>query len=181
MIDALQPLTELAGVQLVMFVSEDGVPIAVPGNRSDQGPGAPGPLDATGPGGIVDDSKDLGRVDAIAAVATGWMREIRDGLGQASLREPQRIVLRGARGALVMQRARGAVLLLLLSRGLTPEDVRLPMDATVARLNRKQRAGGESTHSASLFETPGPMPSAPDALRTKDSLDVGITRDPSQN
>ena len=174
MIRSLQPLTELPGVQLVMFVSEDGVPIAIPGRAA---VAASAPL-------VVEGSKERGREDAIAAVATGWLREIREALGQASLREPQRVVLRGTRGTLVMQRARGAVLLLLLVRGLAPEEVRLPMDATVARLTRTQRAGTErpasQQSSTQVSDTPGPMPSASEDLQTKDSLDVGSTRESSQ-
>jgi len=170
-IKALRPLTELPGVQLVMFVSEDGVPIAVPGQ------GGPHALDP-----IEDDGRGLGREDAIAAVATGWLREIQQGVAQASWHEPQRIVLRGARGTLVMQRARGAVLLLLLSRGLAHEDVRLPMDATAARLDRnrgKETRDQAGAHPSTLAETPGPIPSVDESLRTKRSLDVGSNRDSS--
>lgn len=172
MIAALTPLTELPGVQLVMFVSEDGVPIAVPGRAAD-------PADAMSEV----DGGGASREEAIAAVATGWLREIREAVGQASLREPQRVVLRGARGALVMQRARGAVLLLLLGRGLAPEEVRLPMDATVARLNRSRRPGEERPAAPGivLSDTPAPMPSAPPDVQTKDSLDAESIRDASQN
>ena len=173
MISALQPLTQLPGVQMVMFVTEDGVPIAVPGNACEEDGGL---------GFVGDDGQNLGREDAIAAVATGWMREIQQGVGQASWHEPDRIVLRGVRGTLVMQRARGAVLLLLLSRGLAPEEVRLPMDATVARLNRNSGSGGRgsSTVTSQLTETPGPMPSASEELHPKNSLDVGSNPDSSQ-
>jgi len=172
-ISALQPLTELPGVQLVMFVSEDGVPIAIPGRAAE----GSSPV-------VVEGAQERGREEAIAAVATGWLHEIREALGQASLREPQRVVLRGTRGTLVMQRARGAVLLLILVRGLAPEEVRLPMDATVARLTRNQRPGTERPLSQpsepQLSDTPGPMPSASEDLQTKDSLDVGSTRESSQ-
>ena len=173
MIAALQPLTQLPGVRLVMFVTEDGVPIAVPGRDAQDEDG----LQLAGDG----NGHDLGREDAIAAVATGWMHEIRAAVGQASWHEPNRIVLRGLRGTLVMQRARGAVLLLLLSRGLAPEEVRLPMDATVARLNRSSgTSNATTTIAAQLQDTPGPIPSVSEPQPTGDSLDVGSNQDTSQ-
>ena len=155
-----------------MFVTEDGVPIAVPGRDAEEADG----LQLAGDG----NGHDLGREDAIAAVATGWMHEIRSAVGQASWHEPQRIVLRGLRGTLVMQRARGAVLLLLLSRGLAPEEVRLPMDATVARLNRGSGSANTTSIAAQLRDTPGPIPSLGESS-TPDSLDVGSNPDSSQN
>lgn len=178
MISALEPLTELPGVKLVMLVTADGVPIAVPGRQvsaddhgSDDPQGGPDPM-----GG-------LGREDALAAVATSWTREIKHAVGQISWGEPSRIVLKGMRGTLVLQQTKNAALVVILSRGMAPEEVRLAMDGTIARIERsvsgRKRGRDSSRAPASQAQeaVPGPVPTESEAASSEeaevDSIELG--------
>ena len=166
MIAMLEPLAELPGVELVMLVTHDGVPVAVPGRAAKDG----GPEG----GNLV-----LGKEDGIAACAAGWLTELSHAVAPLSWGDPGRVVLRCARGVLVMRRARSAVLMVLLSRGLSPEDVRLSMDGTVARIERSLRGmgresttagagspAGESKQPPIHSDPPGPIPSRTDSQST---------------
>ncbi len=146
MIEALEPLAELPGVQLVMLVTHDGVPIAVPGRKA--GPSPAEVLEATN------------KEEGLAALAVGWLKELAAAVAPLSWDEPRRIVLRCARGVLVVSQARSAVLVVLLARGSSAEDVRLAVDGTIARIERNLRGmGRESSASASSKHPPGPLPS----------------------
>ena len=59
----------------------------------------------------------------LAALATALLTDLTLAVGQMSWKAPHRLVLRAARGTLVLQSMRGAVLLVLLARGLGAEDV----------------------------------------------------------
>jgi len=139
-----------------MLVSPDGVPIAVPGSDKHS------PTDDA----EALDHGALGREDALAAIAAGWVNELEQAVAPLSWNPPGRIVLKAARGTLVMQQMRGATLLVILARGLDPEQVRLSMDGAVARIERSVRnmgsAGAPSAadnHFPSQSpEPPGPMP-----------------------
>jgi predicted regulator of Ras-like GTPase activity (Roadblock/LC7/MglB family) len=150
MISALEPLAELPGVDLVMLVTHDGVPIATVG-------GSPEVIedeqDAGAPGG-------MGREEALAALAVGWHNELAQATAPLTWDSPSRIVMRCARGSIVVRHARGAILLLLLKRGASPEDVRLPMDGTVARIERSLRGMGGNGGPSQNNNPPGPMPSS---------------------
>ena len=147
MMEALRPLANQPGVELVMLLSQDGVPIAVvtrpDANEApqDEEPAAPGVL-----------SKD----DALAAITAGWLNDLRLAVGPLSWDEPERIIMRCARGALVMRRMRGAVLLVRVQRGLSPEDVRLPMEGVVARIERSLSGMGRA--AASPADQPNTQP-----------------------
>jgi len=138
MIDLLEPLTRVPGVELAMLCARDGVPIASCGRVSGQ------PID-TDFGGM---SKD----DGLAAMTAAWTNELAEVVAPLSWSPPTRVSLRGARGVLVLQRMESAILVVLLSRGLSPEDVRLSMDATIARIERTLR--------------PKPSPQSPEEIPT---------------
>ena len=129
MIELLEPLATIPGVCYVMMVTHDGVPITMPG----------------GDAGQVDRSADfggMGRDDALAALATGWLADLAQATGRLSWNAPERAVLRAGRGTLVLQRMRSAILLVILSKGLDPQSVRLAMDGTAARIERMLRSMG---------------------------------------
>jgi hypothetical protein len=90
-------------------------------------------------------------------------------------------VLKGARGTLVLQATRSAVLLVILARGLSPEQVRLPMDGTIARIERSLRGMGKNKQS----ETPGPIPSTsadiPMDVDLAEITDAGQRKEPSDS
>jgi len=165
MIAMLEPLAELPGVELVMLVTHDGVPVAVPGRGAEE-----------------ENNLVVGKEDGIGACAVGWLNELSHAVAPLSWGDPCRVVLRCARGVLVMRRARSAVLMVLLSRGLSPEDVRLSMDGTVARIERSLRSMGRENTTADSgssaadskqtpinSDPPGPFPSRTDSQ----SLDEG--------
>ena len=154
MIDLLEPLAETPGVELAMLCAQDGVPIASCGRVSGQA------VD-TEVGGM---SKD----DGLAAMTAAWVNELAEAVAPLSWNAPTRVSLRGARGILVLQRMETAILVVLLSRGLSPEDVRLSMDATIARIERTLRPrhthhSPEDTPTASGYtnDYPAPFPSDP--------------------
>ena len=174
MIAALKTLADVPGVRFVMLTSPDGVPIATP-----SGP------DAVSEAG-------LGSEEALAALTAVWFSEITRHAGQLSWNEPRRAVLKAARGTLILQRLRNAVLLVLLARGTAPEHVRLAMDGTAARIDRSVRNMGRSEGPAATPRTAG-APSTqepPSPLPTQSASDSDVeapasqgreTEDPSGN
>lgn len=165
MIEVLEPLAELPGVRLVMLVTSDGVPIAVPGKASQSA--GDDELTISSDGAAL----DLGRDDALAAIATGWLGEIQQAVAQNSWNEPSRVVLKGARGTLVLQRAKNSILFVLLARGLAAEEVRLSMKGAIKRLERnvnnagRDRTGGRAPHGETEVCPDSPLP-ARSASRT---------------
>lgn len=175
MIDALSTLSDLPGVRFVLLTSLDGVPIASP----------------DGSGGASE--AGLGSEDALAALTAVWLSEVGRQSSQVSWNEPRRAVLRAARGTLILQRLKNAVLLVLLARGTEPEDVRLAMEGTAARIDRSVRSMGRTTEapaanpSGSQAGTPSeprsPLPaSAPSDQEERDRAVKGLeSEDPSGN
>ncbi len=150
MIRAIEKLTAQPGVDLAMLVTEDGVPIAFSGERV---------IDTEALG---TKTSGMGREDALAALATSWLNELKHATAPLSWDQPARVVMRCARGSLVMQRVRGAVLLVMLARGVAPEGIRLPMQGTVARIERSLRGTSKEapvSERATHTEPPGPIPS----------------------
>ncbi len=152
MIEALQPLAELPGVRLVMLVTLDGVPVAVPGIE-----------DA---GAEADGMSFHGKNEALAAIASGWLGELTHSVAPLSWSAPKRVVMKAARGTLVMQKTKSAILVLILARGMAPEEVRLSMDGTIARIERSLRSMGRDDNSrqgaasAGLESPPSALPKA---------------------
>jgi predicted regulator of Ras-like GTPase activity (Roadblock/LC7/MglB family) len=139
----LEPIARTPGVRLAMLVTPDGVPITVQGERrrSPEAPRQSGPerrVQNTG----VDSADD---VHALAALGTGWMSEVTRAVAPLSWSAPQRLVLRAARGTLIAMQAPGALLLVVLDSGMRAEDLRLPMEGAVARMQRHLRAIGHRT------------------------------------
>lgn len=125
--DILDPLTEIAGVRLAALISHDGVPIALVGEDQP---------------GQADTDEAFRDFQAFAAVAAGWLNDVQRATAPLSWASPQRLVLSGTRGALVMCAGPGAVLLVVLEHGVSPEDLKVPMDGVVARMQRKLRNMG---------------------------------------
>ena len=157
MIEHLRTLANRPGVEHVMLLSDDGVPIAALGGAS-----ARAEEDSMQP--------QFGKDEALAAITAGWLCDLRLAVGPLSWEEPARIVMRCARGVVVMRRTRGAVLMVRLARGLSPEDVRLTMEGVVKRIERSLsgmgRGSGVSSGPATSdlglaqpnTQPPGPIP-----------------------
>ena len=145
----LVPLASVPGVRMAMLSLPDGVPIAwACGSRSheaaDEEPGA------------------------LAALGAGWVAEIARAVAPLAWSTPGRIVLRASRGSIVLMEAPGALLLAVLEEGMAPEDVRIPMEAALARLSRGRRTplrqtwspGADKEQVPGIFPAPTPAPAS---------------------
>ncbi|HED65432.1 MAG TPA: roadblock/LC7 domain-containing protein [Planctomycetes bacterium] len=174
---AIEKLCRVAGVQTAMATTEDGVPIACV-HRAD--------FDGDSDG--IDASQEVGGEDALAALTMGWVNELRLATGLLSWDVPERVVLRCARGAIVLRRMRGAVLMVVLRRGANPEDVRLAMDAAAGRIERSLKpktSSGTRLSGADIDQPPGALPgcstSSPDARAAETSCSTHRREDPTEH
>ena len=134
MIEHLDKLGTIPGVRFVMLVTKDGVPVASPG------------IDV---GDLGQEIGSHGTVEALAAVATGWLGDLELAVAPASWRPPRRVVMNGSRGSLLLTVVKHSVLVVLVEPGLDLEPVRLAVDGIARRYER-----GSSVRS----EPPGPLP-----------------------
>lgn len=145
MIDALESLSRSPGVRLAALVTTDGVPVAVPGDESRAGD--------------VD-------VDAVAAVASHWLDELGRTLGGLTMAAPTHAVLSAARGTLLLMHSPGSVLIALADPSVDRVELRLQMEAAVARIGRSLRSLGDR---ASVNRPSAALPGTP-----KNNIDSGI-------
>lgn len=141
MIEHLDKLQGMPGVRFVMLVTKDGVPVAAPG------------LD------VGDGHQEIGAhgtVEALAAVATGWLGDLELAVAPVSWRAPRRAVLHGSRGSLLMTTVKHSVLVVLVAPGLDMEPIRLAVDGIAARY---ERSSGNKTQSVAVEAPEGALPS----------------------
>lgn len=138
--DVLDPLSLIPGVRLAALISEDGVPISL--------------VTSSGPEDGEQQDETLADFQAFAAIAAGWRSDVQRAVGPLSWSAPERLVLAGNRGALVMCAAPGATLLVVLEHGASPQDLVVPMDGVVARMQRKLRNMGSSREQ---YTSPAPV------------------------
>ena len=160
MMHALEPLADLPGVELVMLATKDGVPIASCGKRSQAEEGT----------ASLDDSGLGGGDEALAAMALSWLGELQSSTSPLGWGDAERVLLRCARGSLVMQRCRGAVMVLWLAPGVASEDIRLPMAGAVARIERSSRPTPQAEASGAP-NPPGALPSSGAAAADQESFE----------
>lgn len=154
MIEYLKKLEVTPGVRFVLLVTEDGVPVASPGVE------------------LSDLGREVGAhgsIEALAAVATGWLGELEQCVAPVSWRAPRRAVMSGSRGSLVLTAVRHSVLVVLADPALDLEPIRLAIDGIVARYER-----GTSGSSSPLDGLPSPLPSAGD---TSDKSEASSSKD----
>lgn len=128
MIEILEPLAEIPGVRLVGLVTRDGVPVAVPGLCANS--------DGDGDARTID-------VEAAAAVATQWLSETTRAIGALTWPQPDRVVLRAARGCLVLVQSPGSVLMAITDTSVDLAELQLRMNGAAGRIGRalRDRAG----------------------------------------
>jgi predicted regulator of Ras-like GTPase activity (Roadblock/LC7/MglB family) len=136
-------LVALPGVRVCGLITEDGVPVTLPG-KSD---GSARPYD----------------VDAIAAIASQWFNEVSRELGTASWSHPHTTELTAQHGSLVLMAVPRGVLVCLSDRGLAIEEIRLSLSGAAARIQRQLRSMSSTVAGKS---TTDPAPALP-----KQSLD----------
>jgi len=141
--EVLDPLLQIPGVRCVVLGTPDGVPIASGGDAG------------LSPTAEADGSR-AGADEALCGLVAGWLMSLAPSLGLVAWDLPQRLVLRAARGTIAVRRTQTVLLIALLDPGAHAEDLRLPMEGAIARLNRIVRRG----------RTAAPPP----ALPVRDSL-----------
>ena len=177
----LEPLSHIPGVRVLAMVTPDGVPITVQCSQPDRRKAPRAKTDAGGAenrrgmelgGSAPEASPSAGErslessedMEALAALATAWIGEINRAVAPLSWDAPRRLVLRAARGTLILQQAPGALLLAVLDGGLSAEDLRLPMDGAIARMQRHLKSlGAKIGEPAIVDRQPSILPSRPDA------------------
>jgi predicted regulator of Ras-like GTPase activity (Roadblock/LC7/MglB family) len=141
----LESLSRLPGVEFVLLISHDGVPIAHARGTSESS-----------------------HEESLAALAASWLNDLGHAVAPLGWHAPERACLRGARGTLVLRRSESACLVVCLGRETSPEDVRLPMDGTLARIERARHgrssaasalATPQATSQPPTTEPEGPIPS----------------------
>lgn len=144
----LEPLARIAGVRTAALITTDGVPITVQGRAAPRGGG------------------EAGELDALAALAAGWVGDVNRATAPLAWDAPRHLVLRAVRGTLVAMQAPGALLVVVLESGASAEELRLPMEAAVGRMLRhlrqpsaaKPSAAREKTESTTGSEPHAPLP-----------------------
>lgn len=156
----LETLARIPGVRIAALATPDGVPIwhlSHSGSTRQAPASAPGAQPQRGEG----EAGNGPDVHALAALATSWVAEVARSTSPLSWEAPGRLVLRAARGTLIVQDAPGAILVVLLEGGVRPEDLRLPMDSVVARMQRHLRSieRAEPQNARGPAGVPGALPS----------------------
>lgn len=152
--EILEPLALIPGVRMAALISEDGVPITTTA-------GAHRKRDADEPQQPIDRDEQL---NGFTALAASWVDDMRRAVGQLAWAAPRRMVLRATMGELVLQQAPNAVVLVVLERGVTAEELRVPIDGAIARMQRVLRSLGQRRESPPPLpvqaQPPGPFPAA---------------------
>ncbi|MEM7517114.1 MAG: hypothetical protein AAF368_09360 [Planctomycetota bacterium] len=143
----IESLARSPGVRVVMLTTEDGVPIVTRGKVPDEG-------EANGTPAWGDSAEDL---NALAALAIGWRSDVSRAVAPLSWQTPHRVVLKAARGTMILVHGPGAVLLVLLQRGMRAEELRLPMEGALSRIQRILRGMGRDASSSSQEESTEPQ------------------------
>lgn len=147
MIPFIEPLSRLPGVEFVLLFSHDGVPIA----------------HATG-------TNETPQGEGLAALAGSWLNDITFAVAPLGWHTPERACLRGTRGTIVLRRSESACLVVCLRREASPEDVRLPMDGALSRIERARQGRSKSAaENAGGFPSPSgePRPEPPAAIPSR--------------
>ncbi|MDA1266772.1 MAG: roadblock/LC7 domain-containing protein [Planctomycetota bacterium] len=135
--EVLDPLAHIPGVRLAALISADGVPIAMAQTERDGGSVA-----------SIDHDDELCSYTALAA---GWLADVTRSALHLSWDAPQRAVLRATHGTMVLHHAPGAIVLAVLERGVPYEELRVPIEGAIVRMQRLLRT--------SLPEPRAPLPS----------------------
>ncbi|MFN0008821.1 MAG: roadblock/LC7 domain-containing protein [Planctomycetota bacterium] len=126
----LEPLATLPGVQIVMLVSEDGVPIVVRGETREEG-----------------GKENVDDAEVLAGLTAGWIAEVCRAVSPISWNAPRRLVLCASRGTLIAMQAPRALLVVVIGRGVQPGELRLPMESAIVRMERDLRGGNQRASS----------------------------------
>lgn len=143
--ELLDPIAMIPGVRCAALISPDGVPI----------------LALEGATARSDDQREcqnpMADIQAFSALAAGWLGDATRTVDPLAWNPPQRVVLAGTRGSLVLCQGPSAVLVVMLEHGVRAEDLRIPMDSALARMQRVLRGMGSSiNHTTPVASDPRP-------------------------
>jgi predicted regulator of Ras-like GTPase activity (Roadblock/LC7/MglB family) len=148
----IEPLTRIPGVRTAALVTTDGVLMAMHSSTDNSregagtsrgGSSASGAAEARGEGGERTSTDAALDPQALAGLATSWLSEVTRAVAPLSWQPPRHLVLRAARGTMIVCEAPGAILCVVLESGMQPEELRLPMGVTIARMQRHLRDIGQ--------------------------------------
>ena len=142
----LEPLAQIPGVRMALLVAHDGVPVVVK-NAVEAAP------EGTPEAALAGET-----AESLAALAAGWLSELERSVAPLTWATPERVVLRAARGSLVMTHAPGALLLVMIDQRMSPDELRLPMEAAVARMHRLLRPRQEQDNPIREVSPDGALP-----------------------
>jgi len=134
-------MAALPGVRVCGLITEDGVPVTLPGKSQEDG-------------------RQLD-IDAIAAIASQWLNEVNRELGAASWSSPHTTELTAQHGSLVLMAVPRGVLVCLADRGLAVEEIRLSLSGAAARIQRQLRSMASGASTVAGNSTTDPAPALP--------------------
>jgi predicted regulator of Ras-like GTPase activity (Roadblock/LC7/MglB family) len=134
-------LAALPGVRVCGLITEDGVPVTLPGKPAEDG-------------------REFD-IDAIAAIASQWFNEVSRELGAASWASPHTTELTAQHGSLVLMAVPRGVLVCLADRGLAIEEIRLSLSGAAARIQRQLRSMASSSSPVAGNSTTDPAAPLP--------------------
>lgn len=160
----LDPVIRIPGVRIAALVTSDGVPITV--HESTRHPHADA-SESISKGDCVNDAAD--DLNELAGLATCWIGEVARAVAPLSWEAPRELILRAARGTLIVKQAPRALLIVVIDGGMKAEELRLPMQVAVARMERHLRDLDQNytTTSHDVENPPGifPAPSTSQSSR----------------
>ncbi|MCP3919837.1 MAG: roadblock/LC7 domain-containing protein [bacterium] len=161
--EIIEPLALVPGVRLVAMVSPDGIPIAIASNSTAGSDELGGQERADQPG-------------TLSVVAAGWLADVTRVIAALSWGSPQRLMMRGPQGTVVLHQGPGALLVTVLERGTSPEEIHVPMEGAIARMARVLRGMGTASQNPGSREDGGPPGILPAPQTT-----IGLHREPQEN
>ena len=153
MIEILEPISSIPGVRMAGLVTNDGVPIVAPGTSTEEANQANATID----------------IQAMSAFAVQYFDELSRLTGELTWGRPNSVVVRGARGTLIVRTIRGGVLLALLDSGVSADQLRLPMDGAAMRIARVLSSMGGNV---APMKMPSPTLNQPRAALPSDSPEI---------
>lgn len=151
--EILDPLAFIPGVRLAALIATDGVPIAV--------------VEGVAPRASASDDNEALRAtdggDYLAGLAASWLGDIARAVGPLAWDSPVRLVVKATRGSLLISQDSGRVLIVALEQGVSADDLRVPMDGAIGRMQRLlQGMKPGRSDGASTENPPGIFPADSD-------------------
>ncbi|MFT4539014.1 MAG: putative regulator of Ras-like GTPase activity (Roadblock/LC7/MglB family) [Planctomycetota bacterium] len=140
--ELLDPIVMIPGVRYAAMISPDGVPILACEGK------------AVRAGSQTEGTHPFNDFSSFAAQAAGWLGDAVRTVAPLTWEAPRRVVLSATRGDMVMCQGPNAVLVVMLEHGVSAQELRIPMDSSLARMQRALQRMGDSNSPASQPDAP---------------------------